>query len=158
MLPSIPIMTQTEIERKPSALELVLSRMKIVRSDSMSAKLKKELSQKNSNQKEETKPTKQRKKKTSSKSKVKQEEISPDYKILTRKEVLEKQNQEWDKSYIPVQIWYYFKWKCPKCKKNNVQEYSNIYHVYGPAWAPIGVDCEKCGTHYNIIEDQGEEE
>ncbi len=153
-------MNQIEIEKKPSALELVLSRMKIVKSDSMSAKLKKELSQKNLNQEEkEVKTTKQRKKRTSSKSsKIKKEEIAADYKVLTRKEVLEKQNQEWDKSYIPVQIWYYFKWKCPKCKKNNVQEYSNIYHVYGPAWAPIGVDCEKCGTHYNIIEDPGEEE
>ncbi len=75
------------------------------------------------------------------------------YKIQTRNDVKKKLEESWDNSYIPVKIVYYFDWKCPKCKKNNIQEYSNIYHVFGPAWSATGVTCSKCEMHFNILED-----
>ena len=85
--------------------------------------------------------------------------ITPiDSKALLRKDVLKKRDEEWDGSYVPVEVLYCFRWKCPKCKKNNFQEFSNVYadELYGPAWSAVGVTCDKCETHYNIREITGD--
>lgn len=57
-----------------------------------------------------------------------------------------------ENEFIPVEIWFYFKWTCPLCKKKNTQEYDNIYNVDGPAWIGPGVVCDKCKKHFNIID------
>lgn len=56
--------------------------------------------------------------------------------------------------FIPVKIVYYFDWKCPKCKKLNLQRYKNMYHCVGPEWSAIGVTCGKCGSHFGIEDDR----
>lgn len=64
----------------------------------------------------------------------------------TKKEIFE------EGDFIPVEIWYYFKWKCPSCKKHNCQEFKPIYLTSGPEWSALGVTCNKCNKHFNITE------
>ena len=130
------------------ALERILAAVKNVKEESMATKPK----TKTVKPKTSTAKSAPRKKRTTV-SKDKKIHGDPDnHKVQTREDVKKKKEETFDNSFIPVEIFYYLKWKCPSCKKTNLQEFASIYNVYGPAWSASGVTCAKCRKHYNIIE------
>lgn len=143
----------TFVEDKPmTALEKVLSSLKNVEEGSMTEKIKNKIKFINPPQekKEETKSIPKIKK---TKKPKKTEITTPLEEILTREGAKKKREEVHDESFIPVEIWYYFNWKCPSCKKHNIQPYKNIFEIYGPAWSATGVTCDKCKKHFKILED-----
>ena len=144
------VINSADKEKKTSAVERVLAKSQRKKEGLITKEKKKE---------EVIKPKIRRTRKT----KKKVHGDPENYKVQTRTDVKKKKEDfkagkfEED-NFIPIEVWYYLKWKCPSCKKQNIQEFANVYNVYGPAWTGPGVICEKCKKHFNVAYEEFEEE